>query len=104
MSYHNTTTLDRLAQRLEVDPIFVCEGLYHAYMDIWDLLRREPDNHAAAVLEEDVIVGHVPYNLAPIIEKFLRQEANTGSGLEIPCIYILVIWTKIILQEAERTS
>ena len=87
---------------------------YHVYMDIWDavvgqelLLKREPDNsedsHAVAVRDEEVVVGHIPYNLAPIVERFLRREANkgfaevTGSkvnqgagyGLEIPCIYRL---------------
>ena len=55
---------------------------YHIYnMDIWDaqigqelLLKREPDNsedsHAVA---EDLIVGNVPYNLAPVVEMFLRR-------------------------------
>ena len=70
-------------------------------------LKREPENredvHAVAVLDEDVVVGHVPYNIAPIIERFLRREVNTGFveitggkvnrgtgyGLEIPCIYRL---------------
>ena len=48
-------------------------------LDIWDaqvgqelLLKHEPDNsedsHAVAVLNEDVIVGHVPYNLASVVE------------------------------------
>ena len=50
-----------------------------------------------------MIVGHVSYNIAPIIERFLMREANTGfleitgakvnrgagCGLEIPCIYRL---------------
>ena len=87
---------------------------YHAYQDIWDpfvgqmlLLKRQPDNsedsHAVAVLNEDVIVGHMPYNLAPIVERFLRREVNkgfaevtgnrvnrgAGYGLEIPCVYHL---------------
>ena len=62
-------------------------------MDIWDvqvgqelLLKHEPDNsedsHAVAVLNENVIVGHVPYNLAPVVEMFLRREVFaevTGS-------------------------
>ena len=74
-------------------------------MDIWDaqvgqelLLKHEPDNsedsHAVAVLNEDVIVGHVPYNLAPVVEMFLRREVfaevtgsrvnqGAGYGLEI---------------------
>ena len=58
---------------------------YHVYMDIWEaevgqelLLKREPDNsedsHAVAVLNENVVVGHIPYNLAPVVEMFLRRE------------------------------
>ena len=58
-------------------------------MDVWDvqvgqelLLKCEPDNiedsPAVVVLNEDVIVGHVPYNLAPVVEMFLRREVNTG--------------------------
>ena len=87
---------------------------YHVYMDTWDAevgqelrLKRVPENgedvHAVAVLDEDVVVGHVPYNIAPILERFLRREVNTGFveitggkvnrgagyGLEIPCIYRL---------------
>ena len=53
-------------------------------MDIWDaqvgqelLLKYEPDNsedcHAVAVLNEDVIVGQVTYNLAPVVEMFLSE-------------------------------
>ena len=51
---------------------------YHAYMDVWTpvlneelILKREPtndrDSNAVAVKREDVIVGHVPFNLAPCI-------------------------------------
>ena len=50
-----------------------------------------------------MIVGHIPYNLAPIVETFLRREVNKGFaevtsskvnrgacyGLEIPCVYRL---------------
>ena len=54
-------------------------------MDIWDaqvgqelLLKYEPDNsedsHAVAVLNEDVIVGQVTYNLAPVVEMFLSEH------------------------------
>jgi hypothetical protein len=42
------------------------------------LLRREPDNN---YIIQDVIVGHVPYNLAPIIEKFLRREPKFNTGI-----------------------
>ena len=65
-------------------------------------MKYEPqDIHAVAVLNKDVIVGHVPYNLAPVVEMFLGRKVNigfakvTGSrvnrgagyGLEIPYIY-----------------
>ena len=47
------------------------------------------------------LVGHVPYNLAPIISLFLKRDVNkalvgekvnivnrgAGYGLEIPCEY-----------------
>ena len=70
-------------------------------------MKPEPskykDKHAVAVLKDDVIVGHVPYNLAPRLSKFLRREVNkafaevteekenrvAGYGLEISCVYRL---------------
>ena len=83
-------------------------------MDTWTpalgqvlILKREPSNykdkHAVAVLNDDVIVGHVPFNLAPRFSQFLRREVNKayaevtgeklnkGAGyvLEIPCLYRL---------------
>ncbi len=85
---------------------------YHDYMHIWDpfvgqdlLLRREPNNshdiHAVAVVLDDQIVGHVPYNIAPTVSAFLNRSTNqgfavvtgmkvnrgAGYGLEIPCTY-----------------
>ena len=50
-------------------------GGYHTYVDTWNpavgqepILKPEPSNykdkHAVAVLKDDVIVGHVLYNLA----------------------------------------
>ena len=85
---------------------------YHAYMDKWTpeigqtlLVKREPtnpkDKNAVAVYEEDCIVGHVPYNLAPYLSRFLARDVNkafadvtggkvnrgAGYGLEIPCVY-----------------
>ena len=58
--------------------------------------------NAATVLKDDVIVGHVPYDLAPRLSQFLRREVNNafaevtrekvnrGAGykLEIPCVYL----------------
>ena len=85
---------------------------YHAYMDRWDPwigevlpLERDPANQedkcAVAVKKRDGTVGHVPFNLAPVVSAFLKRSSNkalaevTGSrvnwgagyGLEIPCKY-----------------
>ena len=85
---------------------------YHAYMDIWTpvedgMLRLIPeitdsvDRNAVAVMKEGQIVGHVPFNLSPIISLFLRRDVNkafarvteekvnrgAGYGLEIQCVY-----------------
>ena len=87
---------------------------YHAYQDVWTpvlneslLVKREPNNiidsNAVAVYQDDLIVGHVPYNLAPSFSFFLQREVNkafaevlgekvnrgAGYGLEIPCKYRL---------------
>ena len=88
----------------------------HVYQDIWTpvagevlLLKREPDNandrHAVAVVRQSdgATVGHIPYNLAPILSPFLARDFNkavaeiTGSrvnrgvdyGIEVPCTYRL---------------
>ena len=83
-------------------------------MDTWNpalsqelILKPEPSNykdkHTVEVLKDDVIVGHVPYNLAPRLSQFLRREVNNaftevtgekvnrgaGYGLEISCVYRL---------------
>ena len=103
-----------VAVHLEVLEINSYVRGYHAYMDVWTpevgqalLLRQEPANcrniHAVAVFKDDVIVGHVPYNIAPPFSQFLRREGNkgfaevtgekvnrgAGYGLEVPCIYRL---------------
>ena len=87
---------------------------YHVYMDVWSpvigetlLVKREPSNvkdqHAVAIVKEDAVVGHVPYNIAPRFSQFLRRDVNkafaevtgekvnrgAGYGLEIPCVYRL---------------
>ena len=88
---------------------------YHAYQDLWNpsvgqvlRLRKEPDNshdsQAVDVVKScNTVVGHVPYNLAPLFSHFLAREFNKGSvyvtgektnrgagyGLEVPCIYRL---------------
>ena len=65
--------------------------------------NNDKDKHAVAVLNDDMIVGHVPYILAPLFSEYLRREVNkafaevtgekvnrgAGYGLEIPCVYRL---------------
>ena len=71
------------------------------------ILKREPENikdkYAVAVLKDDLVVGHVPYNLTRHFSLFLKREVNksfaevkgekinrgAGYGLEIPCVYCL---------------
>jgi len=87
---------------------------YHAYQDLWspqlgDVLpiEREPTNHedkfAVVVKLEGHVVGHLPFNIAPTISRFLNRSINKGTlevtgkrinrgagyGLEIPCKYRL---------------
>ena len=88
---------------------------YHAYIEIWtppvgdclSLVREEANprdkNAVAVILPTKTVVGHVPYNLAPIFTQFLKRGFNkgivkvtgelvnrgAGYGLEIPCIYTL---------------
>ena len=83
-----------MASPTDLEVVEICSYIrgYYVYMDIWDavvgqelLLKWEPDNsedsHAVAVLDEEVVVGHIPYNLAPIVERFLRREVNKGFAL-----------------------
>ena len=85
---------------------------YHVYQDIWSPrigevlpLEREPDNSedkfAVAIVRRSRVVGHLPFNLAPVASAFLRRGVNkglvevtgtkvnrgAGYGLEIPCKY-----------------
>ena len=81
---------------------------YHAYKDNWNPVigktlgvRREPtnmiDKHAVAVVKDSVIVGHIPYDLAPVsatkCEQILRgsyrRRVKQGCWQEVPCIYRL---------------
>ena len=74
-----------------------------------DVLRldREPtnvrDKFAIAVLQGSTVVGHMPYNIAPVVSHFLKRTVNkglvevtgarvnrgAGYGIEIPCKYRL---------------
>ncbi len=44
------------------------------------ILEKEPDNlddiHAGAGKKNSMVVGHVPFNLAPTLSAFLRRPAN----------------------------
>lgn len=85
---------------------------YHKYMDRWDPwfgevlpLEREPTNPAdkcaVSIRKASETVGHVPFNIAPIVSAFLKRACNkglvevtgnrinrgAGYGLEIPCKY-----------------
>ena len=59
----------------------------HIYQDVWTpaevlLLKREPENvhdkYAVAVImrSDNTTVGHIPYNLAPIVSPFLARNVN----------------------------
>ena len=81
-------------------------------MSIWTpvlgqtlLVKQEltKDKNAVSGYLEDVVVGHVPHNIAPQFSKFLLQDVNkafaevtgqkinhgAGYGLEVPCVYRL---------------
>ena len=85
---------------------------YHAYMERWEPwigevlpLEREPTNPedkcAVAIKKCGETVGHVPFNLAPVVSASLKRSSNkgltevtgnrvncgAGYGLEIPCKY-----------------
>ena len=87
---------------------------YHVYKVNWTpftgevlQLKRDSDHRAdksaIAVMKNDTIVGHVPYNLASIYSQFLKQDFNkasveitgervnrgAGYGLGVPCKYRL---------------
>lgn len=86
---------------------------YHVYQNIWDAdvgdqqlsCRREPTNSrdpfAVAVVQSDVIVGHIPRKISSVCSMFLLRGGTircrvTASrrysgdlpqgGLEIPCM------------------
>ncbi len=47
------------------------------------LVKPEPSNakhnKAVAVLKDDLVVGHVPYNLASRLFQFLRRDVNKAE-------------------------
>ena len=103
-----------IPKELELLEIQSYIGGYHAYRDSWTPVLGETlsverettnpkDKNAVAVHIEETIVGHVPYNIAPYMSRFLKRDVNiayakvtwgkinrgAGYGLEIPCIYLL---------------
>ena len=74
------------------------------------LLKREStnprDKNAVVLYKDDAVVGHVPYNLAPYLSRFLARDVNkafaevTGEkvnqkarcGLEIATVCIQNLW------------
>ena len=64
----------------------------HTYQTVWDpkvgivlRLEREPtnskDRNAVSVMDprERKVVGHIPFNLAPIVSNVLRRSVNKGT-------------------------
>ena len=98
---------------------------YHAYQDIWDPfigevlpLEREPNNSedrfAVAIKRSDV-VGHLPFNLTPVVSAFLRRGINKGlvevTGVKVNCarrrrvgsaLYISLLWIEILHRQTEE--
>ena len=60
---------------------------FHAYQDIWNLhvgevlsLEREQENpedkFAVAIVRRGCVVGHIPFNLAPVVSAFLKRDVK----------------------------
>ena len=69
-----------------IDNLLSVRG-YHACLYLWEptigeVLQAKPEptnsehNRAVAVLQDGVIVGHVPFNLASRLFQFLRRDVN----------------------------
>lgn len=66
-------------------------------------LENIADKWAIAMVRSDLVVGHVPYDIATTISHFLRRDSNKGTvkitgtrinrgaglGLEVPCTYCI---------------
>ncbi len=61
------------------------------------LVKPEPtntkDNKAVAVLKDDLVVGHVPYNLASRLFQFLRRDAFAEVTSRSESKYRSRLWT-----------
>ena len=68
---------------------------------ILPLERDSEDKFAVSIKRTGSVVGHVPFNLAPLVSAFLKRDVSkglvevtglkinrgAGYGLEIPCKY-----------------
>ena len=63
---------------------------YHAYKDMWNPalgdvlpLEREitnpKDKFAVALMKGSMVVGHIPYNIAPAVSHFLKRSINKAT-------------------------
>ena len=74
---------------------------FHAYLYLWlwqpASLRMEPTNDkdrlAVALIQNDTVVGNMPYTLAPLVSYFLMRAVNkgvveiTGENHQPWCLY-----------------
>ena len=90
-------------------PSSACEGLARE-TNVGEVLplEREPENledkFAFAIVRRGCVVGHTPFNLAPVVSAFLKGVINKGLvksgtkvnhgadfGLAILCTYCLLL-------------
>ena len=80
-------------------------------------LEREPNNSedrfAVAIKRRSDVVGHLPFNVVPVVSAFLRRginkglvevtgvKANRGGGY---VLYISLLWIDRQTEEARRRS
>ncbi len=80
---------------------------FQAYLHLWlwqpasTILTNDKNRLAVAIIQNDTVVGHMPYTLAPLVSYFLMRAVNKGvveitgerinhgadMGLGVPCIY-----------------
>ena len=69
-------------------------------------MKRETNNshcvNAVAVYREDVIVGHIPFNLASRLSAFLMRDVNKVFAEVEGAKVTIVIWTQGLVTLTER--
>ncbi len=79
----------------------ICEPTIGEVLPLKKEEANPHDRFAVAVILDGSVVGHLPFNVAPVVSYFLGIEGNAGQaeiigvrvnrgagyGLEIPCIY-----------------